>query len=178
MSGAGLLSLDQLKTAVREGIGAAQRRDYEEAYAVLGEALDAYRTRGEKIPALVLSYYALALGLHANKVKQAIEFCVAAMKAEPTRVDHYVNLAMLYQVAGSRRKAVETIARGLELDGKNPRLLQLKAMIGWRRPPVIPSLSRDHWLNVFLGKVRHTLSPPKHEVILAQGQAKEKKRRV
>lgn len=172
-----LLTAEQLKSLVREGISSAKRKDYEEAYSTLGEALDAYRAKGEKIPAVALSYYALALGLHLKKFKQAIELCRSALGTEPSRVDHYVNLALLYQAAGSRRKAVEMVSRGLELDGKNGRLIQLKATLGWRRPPVISSLSRDHWLNVFLGKVRHTLSPPK-EVILAQGQAKGKKRKV
>lgn len=173
-----LPTAEQLKSLVREGISSAKAQDYEEAYNTLGEALDAYRAKGEKIPAVALSYYALALGLHVKKFKQAIELCQSALGAEPSRVDHYVNLALLYQAAGFRRKAVEMVARGLEVDGGSDRLLQLKATLGWRRPPVISSLSRDHWLNIFLGKVRHTLSPPKHGVILAQGQVKGKKRGV
>lgn len=163
---------DQLKTLVRQGILAVQQRDWEEAYEVLGEALDGYRQRGEKIPALVLSYYALALGMHTRKFKQAIEFCQSALACEPARVEHYANLAQLYYAAGIRRKAVEAIQNGLHVDGTYPRLLQLRATLGWRRPPVIPSLSRDHWLNVFLGKVRHTLKPPKLEVADVRRQGK------
>ncbi|MFN3414043.1 MAG: tetratricopeptide repeat protein [Thermoanaerobaculum sp.] len=165
MSSPELLTSDQLKSLLRQGIWAVQQRDWEEAYEVLGEALDGYRQRGEKIPALLLSYYALALGMHTGKFKQAIECCQSALTTEPARVEHYANLAQLYVAAGSRRKAVEAIHRGLEIDDSYPRLLQIRATLGWRRPPVIPSLSRDHWLNVFLGKVRHALNPPKLDVV-------------
>lgn len=170
-----LRTSEQLKSLVREGISSARDKDYEEAYSTLGEALDGYRAKGEKIPAVALSYYALALGLHLKKFKQAIELCQSALNAEPSRVDHYVNLALLYQAARFRRKAVEMVARGLELDGGNVRLLQLKATLGWRRPPVVSSLSRDHWLNIFLGKLRHSLSPPKVELAHRQGKGKNRK---
>lgn len=163
---------DQLKSLLRQGIFAVQQRDWGEAYEVLGEALDGYRQRGEKIPALLLSYYALALGMHTRKFKQAIEFCQSALATEPARVEHYANLAQLYVAAGFRRKAVEAISRGLDVDGTYPRLLQLRATLGWRRPPVIRSLSRDHWLNIFLGKVRHAINPPKLEVVTVKRSKK------
>lgn len=166
---------DQLKSLLRQGIFAVQQRDWGEAYEVLGEALDGYRQRGEKIPALLLSYYALALGMHTRKFKQAIEFCQSALTTEPARVEHYANLAQLYMAAGIRRKAVEAVDKGLALDGTDRRLLQIKATLGWRRPPVISSLSRDHWLNVFLGKVRHALVPPKLEVAAVTRQGKKGK---
>lgn len=162
----------QLKAMLRQGILAVQERDWEEAYEVLGEALDGYRKRGEKIPALVLSYYALALGMHTRKFKQAIEFCQSALATEPGRVEHYANLAQLYHAAGFRRKAVEAINNGLNVDGAYPRLLQLRATLGWRRRPVLPFFSRDHWLNVFLGKLRHAINPPKLEVAAVRRQGK------
>lgn len=163
---------DQLKATLRQGIFAVQERDWEEAYEVLGEALDGYRKRGEKIPALLLSYYALAMGMHTRKFKQAIEFCQSALATEPARVEHYANLAQLYHAAGYRRKAVEAVEKGVQIDGSYSRLLQLRATLGWRRPPVISSLSRDHWLNIFLGKIRHAVSPPKLEVATVRRQGK------
>lgn len=170
-----LPSHDDLKTCLRQGVLAVQQRDWEEAYEVLGEALDGYRRRGEKIPALVLSYYALALGMHTRKFKQALEFCQSALSAEPARVEHYANLAQLYCAAGIRRKAVEAVEKGLQIEPGYPRLLQLRATLGWRRPPVIASLSRDHWLNIFLGKIRHAVSPPKLEVAVAQRSGKRQR---
>lgn len=163
---------DQLKALLRQGVLAVQQRDWEEAYEVLGEALDGYRQRGEKIPALVLSYYALSLGMHTRKFKQAIEFCQSALATEPARVEHYANLAQLYHAAGLRRKAVEAIEEGLRIENSYPRLLQLRATLGWRRPPVISSLSRDHWLNVFLGRIRHAVNPPKLEVAAVRRQGR------
>ncbi len=178
MDDAVVLTLDQLKSMMREGIWAAQQRDWAEAYTTLGEVLDGYRQRGEKVPAVALSYYALALGMHTKKFKQAIEFCQSSLAAEPLRVDHYANLAMLYHAAGFRRRAVETVSKGLEMDGDDRRLLQLKHTLGWRRPPVISSLSRDHWLNIFLGRLRHALNPPKMEVSVVQRGQKNPRRRA
>jgi tetratricopeptide (TPR) repeat protein len=169
-------TLEQLKSLLREGIFLAQQRDWAEAYATLGQVLDGYRSRGEKIPALALSYYALASGMHTKKFKQAIEFCQSALGTEPGRVDHYANLGMLYMACGFRRKAVEMVAKGLELDSSDSRLLQLKHTLGWRRPPVISSLSRDHWLNVFLGKLRHALKPPKMEVAAVRRPGRSSRR--
>jgi len=170
-------TLDQLKSAAREGVWAAQQREYREAYETLGRVLDGYRALGEKIPAVVLSYYALALGMCTRKFKQAIEFCLSAQAAEPFRPDHYANLAMLYHAAGFRRKAVEAVERGLEVDGGDARLLQIKAALGWRRPPVIRGLSRNHWLNVFLGRLRHAVSPPKLDVAAVGRKGKGPARR-
>ena len=177
MNKQGSLTLDQLKSLTREGVWAAQHREYQEACETLGEVLDGYRALGEKIPALVLSYYGLAFGLHTRKFKKAIELCQSALSVEPFRPDHYANLALLYHAAGFRRKAVEAVEKGLELDAGDARLLQIKATLGWRRPPVIRSLSRDHWLNIFLGRIRHAVNPPKLEVAAARRKGKGPVRR-
>ncbi len=115
--------------------------------------------------------------MHTSKFKQAIEFCQSALATEPTRVEHYANLAQLYHAAGFRRKAVEAVERGLQIDASYHRLLQLRATLGWRRPPVISSLSRDHWLNIFLGKLRHSVSPPKLEVTPVHRQGRNRNQR-
>ena len=60
-----------------------------------------------------------------------------------------------------RRLAVNTIERGLKLDPDHKGLLELKQEIGARRKPVLGFLGRDNPLNVFLGRLRHSMGSEK-----------------
>jgi len=60
-----------------------------------------------------------------------------------------------------RRLAVTTVEHGLQLDPEHKGLLELKKEIGSRRRPVLAFLGRDNPLNVFLGRLRHSLGTSK-----------------
>ncbi len=143
----------------RLGIEAAQAEDYERGFIYLAEALHrATNSEDAKLPSLALSYYGLCLAIHRGKVKEGAEFCQLAIDKEFYNADHYANLARVWLVGRSRRRAVEALERGLALEPRNTTLQNLAGKMGQRRKPVVGFLGRDNPVNVTLGKVRHKLA--------------------
>ncbi|MGA7615505.1 MAG: hypothetical protein WBX15_10040 [Thermoanaerobaculia bacterium] len=142
----------EITLAIRHGIAAAQSEDYLRALTLLQSAYASQNS--EKTPD-GLSYYGLCLALVERKIKPAIDLCKRAIELQFYHGEHYANLARVYMAGGNRRKAVETLAEGLRVMPENAELKSVWRAFGQRSRPVIPFLSRDHALNVFLGRVRH-----------------------
>jgi tetratricopeptide (TPR) repeat protein len=157
-SGVNLSQYRDVGELAREGVTAARVGEYGKGYALLGEVCDRMRKAGDKLPAPVISFYALCLALHTRKYREAAELCQAAIDADPMRADYYANLAAVCAAAGHRRKALSALQRGLALDAGNAQLIALEQRMGTRRKPVIPFLQRSNPVNVRLGRIRHTLS--------------------
>jgi tetratricopeptide (TPR) repeat protein len=154
------LGIAQLSEMARGGIASARARDFENGYLLLGEVCDRMRAAGEKLPAHIISFYGLCLGLHLGKHREAAQLCQAAIDAEPMKAEYYLNLAEVCAASHQRRKAVTTLQRGLAIDPENARLRDLEVRVGRRRDPVISSLDRAHPVNVTLGRIRHALAGP------------------
>jgi len=67
----------------------------------------------------------------------------------------YLNLAEVYVSCGRRVSAVDTLDRALDTFGREPRLVKARNRVEVRRPPIVPFLKRQHFVNVGLGKLRH-----------------------
>ncbi len=152
------LRTKELRELMREGLTAIRERDFHEGYRLLGDACDRVRKAGDKLPAPLVSYYGLCLGMVTDRQREAAEMCQAAIDAEPMKADYYANLVEVCIAANLRRKAVTTVDRGLAIDAGNARLLRLQQQLGKRRPPVIGGLDRSHPVNVTLGIIRHSLT--------------------
>ncbi len=154
------LAVAHLSEMARAGIASARARDFENGYLLLGEVCDGMRAAGEKLPAHVISFYGLCLGLHLGKHREALQLCQAAIEAEPMKADHYTTLAAVCWAGHQRRKAVTALQRGFAIDPANGRLLDLQGRLGRRRDPVISTLDRAHPVNVTLGRIRHAFAGP------------------
>jgi predicted Zn-dependent protease len=141
---------------LRNGMDALHSGRVEEACELLFEGCDRLTKLGLPVPPASLSAYGFALG-QTGKLKQGIEICSAALSHAPSQPELHLNLARLYTLAGARRKAIQTIERGLRASPRHPGLARLREDIGVRRRPVLPLLARDHPANVVLGKLRHRL---------------------
>lgn len=100
------------------------------------------------------SYYGYCVAKVRRKYGDGVKYCDISLRANPLDPDHRANLAMVYLERGDRCKAVEALNAGLRLDRRNKRLHLILESIGRRQPPVLPFLSRDNALNVWLGKRR------------------------
>jgi tetratricopeptide (TPR) repeat protein len=146
---------------VRSGIEAARSGDFERGLIFLAEAyLRLSRATDAKIPPAALSWYGLSLAMHRGRFKEAADFCQLAIDKEFYNSEHYQNLARVWVAGKSRRKAVEAIDRGLAVEPGNGGLLKLRVGLGFRRPPVLTFLHRDHPLNQALGRLRHQMKGP------------------
>jgi len=66
-----------------------------------------------------------------------------------------VNLAEVYASAGRREKSLDTLDAALELFGEDERLKRARSRVEKRRSPMLPFLTRAHFLNRTFSKLRH-----------------------
>ena len=106
---------------------------------------------------LITSYYAVCLAKERGEVKRAFELCDEARDDDPGNPVHYLNLGRVYLAAGMKREAIKVFRDGL-LYRKYPLISRELDRLGWRRPPVLPALRREHPLNRILGRMFCKLS--------------------
>jgi Flp pilus assembly protein TadD len=153
-----LLALDtqtiNLSTVVQEGIACCQADDWEGGLALLRKAARK-EVKESKLPSLYYSYLGYGAANFEGERKDGLALCLHAVRVGREEPENYLNLARVYLLAGDRRRAVAAIQHGLKVDSRHPGLLEQRSSMGYRRKPVISFLSRDAWLNRFLGRRRH-----------------------
>ena len=113
----------------------------------------------EKHNPFYLSFLGLAVARAERQWVRATELCEIAVQLRRNECQFHLNLAEVYALSGRREKALDTIDAALAHFGKDPRLVRARSRVEKRRVPVLPFLTRDHFLNRTFGKVRHrTLS--------------------
>jgi tetratricopeptide (TPR) repeat protein len=106
----------------------------------------------------VLSNYGLTLVLIEGDRQRGIRFCEEAVRRGPATTEMLVNLARALVVTRNKEQAVRALHRALELAPTDPRVRQEFLTLGLRRPPPIPWLPRDFFLNRWLGKLTWRMS--------------------
>jgi tetratricopeptide (TPR) repeat protein len=137
---------------VSKGRGAFRAGRFRLAYELLSEFCDRQIAEEAPIPSNVLADYAVSMA-HLGDHKEAAAVCFRAIAADRRNADAYAALARVYVLGGSRQKAIEAMERGFTIAPRHPSLKAVQEEIGVRRSPVIPFLSRDHRVNVLLGKI-------------------------
>jgi tetratricopeptide (TPR) repeat protein len=107
-----------------------------------------------------LSSYGLCLSRIERKSREGVELCERAMTLQPGEALHRANLVRLYAAANNRRKAVETLEKGLRRLRPNAKLLLVRDEIGYRRSPSLRFLPRRHPLNRFYSRCAQALVTP------------------
>ena len=129
---------------VKKGAAAAEEKNTLEALIHLENAALLGSTP------LLNSYLGYCLAVERHQFKKGASLCTDALKEEPGKPIHYLNLGRVYLAAGEKARAVKTLRQGLKL-GRSPRILEELKQLGLRKQPVFPSLSRGHPLNKHVG---------------------------
>jgi tetratricopeptide (TPR) repeat protein len=109
----------------------------------------------EKQNPYYLSFLGLSLGHAERKWDQASELCELAVQLKRKELQFHLNLADVYAAAGRREKALDAFDTALDLFGADERLVRARGHVEKRRSLLLPFLTRNHFLNRALGKVRH-----------------------
>ncbi len=118
-----------------------------------GEALQWFeRAAAEERTPLVRAYLAYCRARVQGNYREAIALCMEAMKEEPKNSDIYLNLGRVYLLAGQRKPAIRAFDLGLRYQ-KNSQIVNELALLGRRKAPPLPFLSRSNPLNKYLGKL-------------------------
>lgn len=159
----GTENLDNNEIAWR-GIRACRRGAHQEGLKYLKLAANAAGREGGVLPGLAYSHMGYSLALCEGNKREAVALCRHSIKVEFFRPENYLNLARTYLLLGNRRGAVRAVDQGLTVDPADEGLQRLQHDLGLRRPPVLSFLSRSNPLNRLLGRIRHSLRPPRDPV--------------
>ena len=143
---------------VRRGRVALRDCKYKLANDLFAEYCDRQIRDEKPIAGALLADYALAVG-HMGDLREAAEICLQGLAHERKNPALFAALARVYHLSGARRKAVDTLDRGLAIAPNHPGLLAVQDELGIRRTPPIPFLPRDNPWNVWLGKVLDKFKP-------------------
>jgi hypothetical protein len=141
---------------LERGRDAVKREQWANGARLMSAYMDRWTARQASPPAGAVATYALCLG-HTHELQRGLELAKRAERSDPRNPNVYWCLANLHLLARSRRLAIESVERGLRVAPDNFVLLRLRKRLGVRQPPPLPFLSRDHKLNVRLGRLMHRL---------------------
>jgi tetratricopeptide (TPR) repeat protein len=140
--------------AIDEGLRLCRAEEWQVGLGILWK-IARKQERSEKLPPIYYSYAGYGAARFDGNVKEGLSLCRHAIKLDPLEPDNYLNLARVEMLRRNRRSAIKALRRGLTLRPGHPRLAAFEREIGSRRRPVIPFLSRDNRLNMWLGRRRH-----------------------
>ncbi|MEI8354955.1 MAG: tetratricopeptide repeat protein [Deltaproteobacteria bacterium] len=98
----------------------------------------------------ILSNLAYCRAKENRDFDAAISLCREAISDESTSSLHYLNLGRVYLLCGKKKEAIRTFLDGQRHEN-NSQIREELIGIGWRKPPVIHSLPREHLLNRVIG---------------------------
>lgn len=104
-----------------------------------------------------LSLYGLCIAVDSEDYDSARKICEKAVRMTPTDPLSRVNLGRVLRLEGNNSAAYSEFLTAWKLDRMHPAPAAELSRMGIRRPPVLRFLSRSHWLNVRLGKLRSTV---------------------
>ena len=102
-------------------------------------------------PPLVRSCLAYCLAKEKKLYSKAIAMAMSAKQDNPQKSLFYLNLGRIYLLAGHKKSAMATFRQGLKME-RNPQIIDELKVLGFRKPPPLPSLARENLLNRMLGK--------------------------
>ncbi len=105
----------------------------------------------EKSPS-VQSYLGYCIAMERGQITEALNLCRAAIEAEPHNPEHYLNLGRVYLKAKRKDDAIAELRRGLSF-GDNKEIKALLEGLGLRKRTVFPFLSRNNFLNKYVGLI-------------------------
>lgn len=104
--------------------------------------------------ALYLSHYGWCIASERRDFASALKLCERAVKLEPRNPVVRVNLGKVCRLQGDNARAYRSFIQAWKTDKTHPAAAAELSRMGIRRPPVLPFLSRSHWLNRRLGILR------------------------
>lgn len=102
----------------------------------------------------VQSYLGFCIAAERGQISEAVSMCNEAISRDPDNPVHYLNLGRVYMKSGMKEKALLILREGLSA-GNDEEILFLLDLIGKRRKPVFPFLSRRNFINKYLGMILH-----------------------
>lgn len=133
-----------------KGRDALKAEDYKAAERAFNEAMqsvDEHHVLYNK----VASYLGLAQVLTSDR--NGLLLCRDAASSETMDGDVFLNLACAEWHTDNRKRAIDAIIRGREIDSAHDQLVRACMLLDSRRRNVFPFLPRQHFLNRVVGRM-------------------------
>lgn len=104
----------------------------------------------------IQSYLGFCVAFERGKITEALTLCNDAIAHEPDNPVHYLNLGKVYLKADRRTDAIETLRKGLSF-GDDAEIRLILESLGIRKKPVFSFLTRNNFLNRYIGLLLHHL---------------------
>ncbi len=138
-------AMDALKAKDYKAAERAFKIEFESTPEILGQANNGQYNN-------VQSYYGLTQVLNSNE--NGLLLCRDAASKETHDGDVFLNLACAELESNNRKRAIEAIQQGMNIDPHNARVRRACAMLDCRKKCCLEFLPRQHRLNHFLGRLR------------------------
>lgn len=132
----------------QQGIELCETENFVVAHKLFQQAFNEYPSSPK-----INSWLGLTTAIVENKVAAGLQLCMKAIASDIPDALFYRNLGKIYLLKKDKRSAIGAFAKGLQIDKGNKYILKEWKVLGFRRRPVIPFLSRDNALNKLLGKL-------------------------
>jgi tetratricopeptide (TPR) repeat protein len=100
----------------------------------------------------MLSLMGYSVASQSGQLKEGIALCEKAISLNPNHTDHYLNLGRIYLLANKKEPAIRIFKTALRIK-KDPKIIRELRSLGIRKPPFVSSLSRDHLINIWAGRI-------------------------
>jgi hypothetical protein len=152
------MSVPSAESCFRRGLVALVDGDPATAASHFKSAIAIERHQSVTRPEMrYLSYYGLSLALAHGATPDAIHACEVAVRGAFYDPHLLVNLSRVYLMAGKTTKALAALEHGLKRSPFHRGLRAEYAKVNRREPPPLSVVSRDHVLNIWLGRVRQSV---------------------
>ena len=136
------------------GIAACREGNWRRGYGILTQIAQ-HEDSDDPFPGYFYSYLGVAMARCEGRKREGIELARYGVELEPRDPESRLNLARAYLLIRNRRRAVRQLKIGLRVSPGNRALRSLRDNLGLRRPPLIPFLSRDFFLNQWMGRLTY-----------------------
>ena len=138
------------------GLSSLEAKDYNSAVRDFESALKSIDGHNDQYNR-VASYLGLARVLINDD--SGLLMCRDAAGNEKTNGDVFLNLACAEWHSNQRKRAIDAVRKGLQIDSKHRKLKQVLLMLDARKRSVISFLGRNHFINKSLGRFSRRKSP-------------------
>jgi len=141
---------------LQKGMHLLERNNLEQAAVLFESALTMEQREGEDPSARLLSYCGYTLAFARKKYLDGLKLCKRAVEIEFFNPDLFCNLGEIYLARGDNKNAHRVFMRGLSISPEHAKLRSRIKEMGLRKRDPLPFLSRDHFLNRWIGQLFRT----------------------
>ena len=101
---------------------------------------------------VISSFFAFCIAKERGQVQKAISLCKDAIKEDPEKSFHYLNLGKIYLLEKEKEEAVNIFRQGLQYE-ENQQIVDELNKLGTRKSLILPFLKRSNFINKYLGLI-------------------------